>query len=1160
METSSTFWNAVQLTSALDTSEKILKRLQEIDWNAFEAKQDLHFLHQLLLELEEKEGITELHHWVTEQLNEVIGLRLMHNFGHEATITATALSPDGQYLVTGSDLTSNYDLGGVVQVWELASGRCINTFTYMPWGVGSERNGVAGTFKWSPNGRELGVVYAENHVTHMNPFAASEDATHPATQTCIAFLDGAGYADYAWAPDGKTMAFAHYFGKDELPIGIQYLFGGWAYQSILPIVEEDEDTDDYEACAEDEVIPEQVMPAHYSEEEFPFLSWIGWSKDGQRIFGNSFDRIYDSGQGRAYCVEAHSGRPIYSLEVGRNVAWSTNDRFFAYTLPAGGGWVSTSPSRRFPYTGFVIADAQTGQTLLENTTLANIVEFHWHDNHLAVITHQDDGLPAMVHIYYVDQPICSFVTGQHRKDGYAPFPDRCLWSWAPDGKRGVVLTQAGLECWEVDEKPSLTGTFKCANDIETILWGTGETIACVGKKRVEFLHMPTGKILYTQLMTGSREELMVNQPSPLCTESKDYNLIFPTMPLFPLQDLTHKDEYHWLAAFPSGTQGPVICPETLQKDLDDHLQFVLVYLDESEAKAWPFRWGKCPVCPNLEAALEQHLLDHCFDKEALEDLKSTLAQKVDTLPFDLSVIVPKNMALPPLDGLISSYDEAIAAYDVNKGSYIKDEHFYLQTLFLTLCKQPQQALERAVQAKEFYIQAAALSQAALLAASTGEVKNAWFFVKELEIRLANHGSLRDWYHTYVYAPLYGAYRLLGKPKEAEETLAKAMVAIENESNAFQKWRLLAEAHFHCGEFDQVLKIYEAHGDKGGTFSLSMELSLVILVVAKAPLEVVDQLLAILAPNATRNNDALGEMIEARFFREKHWSGLSTYLKRLPHNAHSIAHILKALCKTGAKDLAQKLLEEIAQEQGRFEDTFKGKEELMNVRALIEGELVHQEVTERVNEVVTNIDHYRSLSTWQSKENPWPYIYSLLEATTYLEDTEGTLALLPLFGTPLGILKGVIEDEMVTLGFRKKLWQHFAPTFQAQAVETHLDLAHCAYIVGDTVILNQCIEQLKNASLEQSGREKADTLENLTTLLLACGQVEEAHHFWEKQAVSVRLDKAEELLVTLAREGQLNAIDAMIKRMNPEDQIRAIMQVLKQYIKERIPNAKYIHEL
>ena len=38
------------------------------------------------------------------------------------------------------------------------------------------------------------------------------------TQTCIAFLDGAGYADYAWAPDGKTRAFAHYFGKDELTL------------------------------------------------------------------------------------------------------------------------------------------------------------------------------------------------------------------------------------------------------------------------------------------------------------------------------------------------------------------------------------------------------------------------------------------------------------------------------------------------------------------------------------------------------------------------------------------------------------------------------------------------------------------------------------------------------------------------------------------------------------------------------------------------------------------------------------------------------------------------------------------------------------------------------------------------------------------------------
>lgn len=1143
------FWKNINT----NTSQELLKSLQEADWTQFQMEEDATILRSLLLEIEEKEGVSEVHAWVIEKLNSLQELYLMHNFGHEAKLTAATLSPDGKYLITGSDVPSDYDLGGVVQVWELASGRCVNSISYLDYGIGSERNSVAGTFKWSHDKKELGLVYSENLVTHLNPFERAKKVTKPPVKTCIGFLGGSGYADYAWSPNGKEMAFAYFVEENQLPIRIQYLHGQWAYDDLYQLYTEDErDSDDYIECTIDEVLPEKESPIQFTEEEFPFLSWIGWSKDNTRIFGHSFNRIYNSGTGRAYCIEALTGKPIYTIEVGRYVAWSPAEQYFAYTLPAGGGGM-LQPTQRAAYTGFVIADATTGKTIFENSALENIIEFHWQEEQLAIITHQADNLKASVQIYQNNQFFCAFETSPLPDDD--DFPDRNLWTWSPNGKEGVLRTERGLEHWEIKKNSILYNTYEYAKDVEAIFWGTEEVLACVGSKRIDFIHLPNKQVLHSQLMTGSREEIIPDKPSPLLTDNQNYNAEFPTFPLFPFPNPQQKEEYHWLAAFPFGTQGPVVCPEEFQSELDSQLQYVLQYSEDSAAIALPFRWKPCSIYPNMLAALETNALSNYFDSKAVRDLKEMLNNQLEELPFDLTVIVPQTEKKSPLETFLSYYDNAIDNLESDLSLHTRNEHYYLQSIYLSLLGKPKIALSRAEKIDDSYSKTAAMAQAILFAAYTQQKENAVFLINELEKQIAKQ-EFDEWNYTYTYAPLYGAYRLLEEEEKAAESLEKSKIGIENESNYFQKWRLLAEAYFYNADFEEVLNIYEEYGDKGGTFGFgTFSENVLNLIIDKAPLEVLNRFWLMLSPNATEHHQELAEKIEKRWAKEEHWKAFSPYLKRIPFSSYQLLRVLQFLAEIGQKDLAQKLLQETKERTEIFENTDKNI--LIETQAFFEPQQTRQELQTIVVEIFNDLTEYSKPPTWTAK-NAW--LDSLIEANSYLENKKDVLKLLPLLSRPMNSFKKIIENKYISLEFRQELWQSLKHLFDESKEGELLDLAYCALKIGDIKSLEKYSTALRENSLQQTGYERANALENLSKLYLNCGKIEEAYQIWLKQAKSVRLEKGEDLIKKLAQEGQLHALHAMFQKMTAADQNRAIMKAMKTYLETRVLLAKYVHEI
>ncbi|MGO4422974.1 BRCT domain-containing protein, partial [Streptomyces sp. MCAF7] len=79
-----------------------------------------------LLEVERERGVTEEHRAATREVRAMDGVRLRHPYGHRSEPLASALSPCGRYLATGSWADDDYDAGGTLQIWELTTGRCVN--------------------------------------------------------------------------------------------------------------------------------------------------------------------------------------------------------------------------------------------------------------------------------------------------------------------------------------------------------------------------------------------------------------------------------------------------------------------------------------------------------------------------------------------------------------------------------------------------------------------------------------------------------------------------------------------------------------------------------------------------------------------------------------------------------------------------------------------------------------------------------------------------------------------------------------------------------------------------------------------------------------------------------------------------------------------------
>ncbi|MDT0546976.1 WD40 repeat domain-containing protein [Streptomyces lonegramiae] len=327
-----TFADHASLTSAADPAA-LLAVLQGADWSAFVAERDLPPLRARLLEFERTHGVTEAHRFATDRIRGLGDTRLQHPYGHSTEITSFDVSPCGRYLATGSWVGDDYHRGGALQIWEVASGRCVNTLQRIEGGVGWPDYGD--TIQWSADSTRVGLAYNTNQVGVFDPFETHTTNTYPLASASV--TDGAGRPPtWALAPDGRR-AFVSSGSPCPIKGCVVPLEAGHLFW--LP---------GYAPPSHPYLLPEALPEEFGAEDDELWLDdGVGWSPDGTRLYA------YDARHRRDLAIDVATRQVGWAAEEvdGPEPAAGKGDR--------GGVRVSVDSTRvtfRRPDTGGELGD------------------------------------------------------------------------------------------------------------------------------------------------------------------------------------------------------------------------------------------------------------------------------------------------------------------------------------------------------------------------------------------------------------------------------------------------------------------------------------------------------------------------------------------------------------------------------------------------------------------------------------------------------------------------------------------------------------------------------------------------------------------------------------------------------------------------------------
>ncbi|MGA8114156.1 MAG: hypothetical protein WCA46_10885 [Actinocatenispora sp.] len=548
------------LRAAGDDPAALLALLRDADWAAFTPAVDLLPLRDELARSERRHGVTAAHRLATGRLR-ALGARLRHPHARGGVLHDVALSPCGRYLATGRGPTEDDICGpGPLQIWELATGRCVNTVDEIDEGVGW--SGTRGTIQWSADGTRLALAFRTNNVGVWDPFGAEIGPCAVADVT-----DGAGSPPaFALSPNGRQ-AYVSVFTGHELAGCVVSLGRGRVHQT------EPWSGDEAGARPFTEPLPDEVRAALGE----PSLSFerVRWSRDGSHLLGHS--------RPWAFVVDLPGGLVRWMECTVDHAAFSPDDR-----LVASIGWDPDDRRR----TELILLDAATGAPVCEPVPQAPGSP-HWGTRagaaRLAVVTQDGRG----VDVYHEDG------RGQYHLDiaatpnlGRTPFASLDHpWSWAPSGGHGACLTADGrIEVWALDAEPARTRSIDVPEDTTGVLWGADGVLVAFGEYTLRFVRALTGEVLGDVRVDREFDR----KSGPVDDDRAHLHGMFRA-DVFALDDGT------WCAtALPAA--GPaaalVIAPEARRADLDAVLAWTV-----DRRYAWPVRWGDLDLVADRDTAV-----------------------------------------------------------------------------------------------------------------------------------------------------------------------------------------------------------------------------------------------------------------------------------------------------------------------------------------------------------------------------------------------------------------------------------------------------------------------------------------------------------------------------------------------------------------------------
>lgn len=597
------------------SASDLLEWMKSIDWESLNEAAFLKIRSTLEL-LEVKTGIEEVHHYFTECLLDS-GAWLRHQFAHEEKMSSFAMSPDGKYLAVGTWVGDNYEEDGTVQIWELATGRCVNLLKEHYGGIGWPDYPYM--LQWSANSRYLGAGLNTNTVAKLNPFSDS------ATPLASASITDGWSRPPAWTWQGMEDAFAiSCWHNSEIPVGIT---SNKQFDSY-------EDNAKWMAAKLASGIKELL-----GGNDLQPYKWCSSTPNGQFIYGyNNHSQVYG--------IDVKSKQVVWLKETGKSVGFSPSGAFMVYQ----------------DSDQLCLANIETGEVQSSMNCLIAVkgIVFEGAGRRYAVYSEKS------VLVYEETELIAELKLGtklsqEHQFDSEL----RSVQFNSTGDKLLVLLDNNKAQVWCLKEAIVLH-EFDCNGD--GIYWG--DSIVGVGAYEISFYKEDGSLMLHCDkdLQAKAYNELY-DQPKPLKVGKKDWALKYELAPNYPLHNNGKKT---WLAVIQTG----VVIGEVQAGVLDQHLSYTY-----KNKYAWPYRWGSGErLYSSLYAAKEDSKLGLTTKEKAALKAPKTAKKKKTGIDFTkggslLDVINVHQKSLSELSGgwhyHISEHNGIIARKLVLIGEYKK---------------------------------------------------------------------------------------------------------------------------------------------------------------------------------------------------------------------------------------------------------------------------------------------------------------------------------------------------------------------------------------------------------------------------------------------------------------------------------------------------------
>ncbi|MDC3958890.1 WD40 repeat domain-containing protein [Polyangium jinanense] len=447
--------------------------IEALPWDDFEADRDLSDLREVLYAHEAAHGITAAHRAATARLRP--RATLQHAHGHDVEVSESELSPDGRFLATGSWVGDDYDHGGVLQIWDVRAGRCVNMLR-VRGGVGWPDHG--GCIQWRPDGKRVGLAFDTNGVGSFDPFGASGEP-----DSCAYVTDGWNRPpSWAWSSNSRDVYIACW--GPNLALG-----------AIVPLVGR-------------RPAPRWCQSTDRSDPNDPHseprlhpMGGIDWSHP-DRIVGTS-------GLSHVFALDAKTGKILWEQKAHPPVSFSPDGNEFVMH-PA----------------GIVYYDASTG---LPNGKLpmhvgAASLLYSRDGARLAAIVQPENEWRAEPGIFIYDRG-----TYRYSLDVPAPRTDEdetYEFSWRPDGRAAAILVGGRLQVWELGDAPAKR--LDIAAPSGGVAYGDGVLVSNTAKGLVFFRDHDGAEL------GRFRPAIEASGDSPLALGGDDFGSTWDWNPAFPL--------------------------------------------------------------------------------------------------------------------------------------------------------------------------------------------------------------------------------------------------------------------------------------------------------------------------------------------------------------------------------------------------------------------------------------------------------------------------------------------------------------------------------------------------------------------------------------------------------------------------------------------------